>query len=392
MVHEMKSKQTHSAHKPQKKHGEPLLRGCNFRNLKSTPHTTRCVGGIDFKVQKLHSSPSEMNYAVRLEEYYSRKFGQVVTPISLLKTLAVISSTFEENVKLWVLNVAPSRHLKTQTTQEQTRIFPKDRLVYVGSDFTIHGLIRDYDSGRKIDRKCLLINDMTLLLASKAKQARSRLIDAFSELASEGRYIYRDFQQSYEVKARFSLIANITPHSFLVNRKQLLGNTFIERCLVVYHALTEEEMSEANLNREDRAGHHIERFKRKLRESDVSVTSEDTVRFDEYARRWRVYGAYSSSSSIFDMIGSVVVAYAILSGHRKITRGEYRLLDMLEPQIRNPNESVKLRILELAHQGRSIQDICSILNESYETYRPFVSRVIADYTRRGVLPVPATGK
>jgi hypothetical protein len=275
--------------------------------------------------------------------------------------------------------------LKTQTTQEQTRIFPKDRLVYVGSDFTIHGIIRDYESGRKIDKKCLLINDMTLLLASKAKQTRSRLIDAFSELASEGRYIYRDFQQTHEVKARFSLIANITPHSFLVNRKQLLGNTFIERCLVVYHALTEEEMSEANLNREDRASCNIERFKQKLQESDVTVTSEDRVRFDEYARRWRIYGAYSSSSSLFDMIKSVAIAYAIISGHRRITQNEYRMLDMLEHHLRNPNEAVKLQILELAHQGRSTRDICNILNENYETYRPFVSRLIGDYVRRGVL-------
>jgi hypothetical protein len=83
-------------------------------------------------------------------------------------------------------------------------------------------------------------------------------------------------------------------------------------------------MSEANLNREDRAQRNIERFKQKLRDSEVAVTSEDRVRFDEYARRWRIYGAYSSSSSVFDVIRSVAVAYAILSGHRKITRSKYR--------------------------------------------------------------------
>jgi hypothetical protein len=344
------------------------------------------MGGSDFKARKLRPrSASKLCYAVLLEKYYNRKFGQVVTPIAILKTLAVISSTFEENVRLWVLNVAPSRHLKTQTTQDQTRIFPKSKLVYVGSDFTIHGLIRDYDSGRKINRKCLLINDMTLLLASKAKQTRSRLIDAFSELASEGRYIYRDFQQSHEIKAHFSLIANITPHSFLVNKRNLLGNTFTERCLVVHHALTEEEMSGANLNRETRTTCRVQPFKQKLRESDITITAEDKVRFDEYARRWRLYGAYSSSSSVFDMIKSIAVAYAILSGHRRITCSEFRILDMLESYLRNPNESVRLKILELAHQSRSVSDICSILNEDYDSYHPFVSRVIGEYCRRGVL-------
>lgn len=366
--------------------------GCNFRNLKSKPHTGRYMGTSEFKVQKLHLRQG--NFAVRLEDYYSKKFGQVVTPIGVLKTLAGISSTFQNNVKLWILNVAPSRHLKTQTTQEQTRIFPKNKLVYVGSDFTIHGLIRDYDSGRKIDKKCLLVNDMTLLLASKAKQTRSRLIDAFSELASEGRYVYSDFQHTHEVKALFSLIANITLHSFLVNRRQLLGNTFIERCLVVYHALTDEEMSEGNLNRDQREVMKIEKFKSSVREQDVRVTREDLVRFDEYAKRWRLLGGYSSSSAIFDMIKSVAIAYAILSRHRKITKAEYRFLNMLEPYLQNPEESVKLTILELAHQRRSVKDICQILNRDHEKYRPFVSRTITEYRRKGVLPwrrtAPAT--
>jgi hypothetical protein len=257
--------------------------------------------------------------------------------------------------------------------------------VYLGSDFTIHGVIREYESGRKIDGKCLFINDMTLLLGSKAEQTRSRLIDALSELASEGRYIYRDFQRSYEVKARFSLIANITPHSFMVNRRQLLGNTFTERCLIVYHALTDEEMSDANLNRDQRVAMKIEKFTPRITEEDVQVTREDLVRFDEYARRWRILGGYSSSSALFDMIKSAAIAYAILSGHRKITRAEYRFLDMLEPYLRNPDEDMKLRILELAHQGRSIRDICQILNKDYETYRPFVSRTLGEYRRKGIL-------
>jgi hypothetical protein len=266
------------------------------------------------------------------------------------------------------------------------RIFSKDKLVYVGSDFTIHGLIRDFDSGRKIDRKCLFINDMTLLLGSKAERTRSRLIDAFSELRSEGRYIYRDYQRTYEVKARFSLIANITPHSFLVNRRQLLGNTFTERCLVVYHALTDEEMSDANLNRDQRSTLTIDKFKPRIAEDDVQVTREDLVRFDEYAKRWRILGGYSSSSALFDMIKSVVIGYAILSGHRKMTRAEYRYLDMLEPYLRNGDEDVKLRILQLAHEGRSVRDICQILNKDYETYRPFVSRTLSEYRRKGILP------
>ena len=51
----------------------------------------------------------------------------------------------------------------------------------------------------------------------------------------------------------------------------------------------------------------------------------------------------------------------------------------------------KLKILELAHQGRSIRDICSMLDKEYDKYRPFVSKVIGEYRRRGVLaPIAQT--
>jgi hypothetical protein len=222
-------------------------------------------------------------------------------------------------------------------------------------------------------------------LDSKADRTKARLVDAFAELASEGRYIYSDYQTTREIKARFGLIANITPDSYFRNRRKLLGNTFTERCLVVYHQLTNEEMSEANLHRQERTSLRIEPFKQVLTEDDVKITRTDTVRFDEHAKRWRILGAYSSSSALFDMIKSTAVAYAILSNHPRITEDEYRFLDMLEPHIRNPFESARLRILELAHEGRSIHDICNIMNQDQNTYRPFVSRTINEYRRKGVL-------
>ena len=151
-----------------------------------------------------------------------------------MKTLAVISGGFKRNVKIWVLHVAPSRQLKSRTTNEQMHLFPKKKTEYVGSDFTIHGLIRSYETGKALDKKCLLINDPTLLLDSKADRTKARLVDAFAELASEGRYIYSDYQKTHEIKAQFSLIANITPDSYFRNRKKLLGNTFRERCSVAY--------------------------------------------------------------------------------------------------------------------------------------------------------------
>ncbi|MCJ7425183.1 hypothetical protein MUP01_13085 [Candidatus Bathyarchaeota archaeon] len=70
------------------------------------------------------------------------------------------------------------------------KLFPKNKIEYVGSDFTIHGLVKQSENGKKLDKKCVLINDLTLLLDSKADRTKARLVDAFAELASEGRYIY----------------------------------------------------------------------------------------------------------------------------------------------------------------------------------------------------------
>jgi hypothetical protein len=192
---------------------------------------------------------------------------------------------------------------------------------------------RDYEGGRKLNNKCLAINDLTLLLASKVTRTSHRLIDALSELFSEGRYIYGDWQKRFEIKARFSLIANITPHSYHMNRHNLLGNTFLERCLVVFHRLTAEEMKAANLQRDRRGMLKPPRFRQTVQEKDVLVTKRDLERFNDVAERWQIAGGYSSSSQTFDMVKSIAVAYAILNGSRCITRAELLFLDVLEPYL-----------------------------------------------------------
>jgi hypothetical protein len=201
------------------------------------------------------------SYAKQLENYYTKKYNKTVSPIAILKTLAVISSDFKQNNKLWILHVAPSRHLKTKTSEEQRNIFSKKKLVEIGSDFTIHSLQREYKNS--FHNKCVIINDMTLLLGSKAPRTKARLIDAFSELASEGKYHYGDYGNDFTIKARFSLISNITPLSYLRNQKLLLGNTFTERCLIVYHKLSKDEMEDANVNRDIKNSLTIQKFQYK---------------------------------------------------------------------------------------------------------------------------------
>ena len=140
--------------------------------------------------------------------------------------------------------------------------------------------------------------------------------------SSEGEYHYGDFNNDFTIKARFALISNITPTSYLRNQRLLLGNTFTERCLVVYHQLTIEDMDDANFNRTTKNALKIERFKNtkpRICDKDVKVTRQDIIKFNEYARLWRIFGAYTSSSSLFDMIKSTAISYAILCRHTSVS-------------------------------------------------------------------------
>jgi hypothetical protein len=290
---------------------------------------------------------SHENFADLLRAHYAKKFGESVTPIAMLKSLAVISSSFTENVKLWIIHQAPSRHLKSQTSLEQARIFPSSKIVYAGSDFTIHGMAREFDNGKKLNNRCFSINDMTLLLASKAERTSHRLIDGLSELCSEGKYHYNDFGKDLDIRARFSFIANITPRSYWMNHDDLLANTFLDRCLIVFNKVTDEEMSEANVNRKRRNALRAPKFKSAIHEADVQVTRKDLVRLNEVAKRWRSMGGYSSISQTFDVVKSIAVAHAILSDSRKIGVGQFLFLDVLEPYVNTSEAAVREKISEL---------------------------------------------
>ena len=172
------------------------------------------------------------------------------------------------------------------------------------------------------------------------------------------------------------------------NQKLLLGNTFTERCLVVYHKLSEYEMEDANLNRTTKNSLTIEKFQNKipkLHDTDVEVTREDVRKFNEIAKRWRILGAYTSSSSVFDMIKSTAIAYAILCKHNSIGKPEYKFLDSLEPHICTSFEESKHQILVLYTRGFNQREICEQMGKDPEKYQGFVSRTLAYYRLSGVI-------
>jgi hypothetical protein len=117
-----------------------------------------------------------------------------ITRLLLLKACAVVSNQLEyPRLNVWC--VAPSRQYKSLTSIEIQHMFPSSYWIDVGSDFTIHGLYTAY--GSDVDGKTLMVNDATVLFASKAARTQQRLLGALAELLSDECYTYADFRHRW---------------------------------------------------------------------------------------------------------------------------------------------------------------------------------------------------
>lgn len=120
-------------------------------------------------IRKYSNSP----VSNELFDYFSKKFGQRLAPIALLKCCAVVSCK-QELPRLSVMHVAPTRQYKTYTSREVMNFFDKDFLIDLKSDFTMNSLSKykqPIENG-----KCLFVNDGTTLLASKSNRTKDRLV------------------------------------------------------------------------------------------------------------------------------------------------------------------------------------------------------------------------
>lgn len=161
-----------------------------------------------------------------------------ITPIKILKILAAISCKLERP-RLSILHVAPSRQLKTLTSNEVMKILDKEFWLNLQSDFSMNSL-RRYKKKLKKNR-CLFVNDGTTLFASKAHRFKDRLVGGLSELLADETYVYQDFRKRWKLSGQVTLVMNITSESYKNYKDRLLGLTFTERLLTIHHVLSEQE-------------------------------------------------------------------------------------------------------------------------------------------------------
>lgn len=317
-----------------------------------------------------------------LFEHSNKKFGQVVTPKFLLKCLAVVSCKLERP-RVSVLDVAPSRHLKTYTSTEIMDIFDSEFWINIKSDFTIHSLKRHRKKLKK--GKCLFVNDGTTLFASKSQRTKDRLVGGLSELLADEIYTYQDFRTKFSLSGRVTLVMNITSEAYQNYKDRLFGLTFSERLLTAHHTLSKQEKDEW-VAKEERA--------RKLHFEDcITVDDIETdariqrkyYKLIQYLAEEFSYLSLRSFVGCQDLIKATLLAHASLNKRQEVCKDDLKFLMMIKEYLVNPFSPFEGKIVKYASEGFSYRDICKKLGKP--NYIRQVQRVVEKAKLRGILDV-----
>ena len=322
----------------------------------------------------------ESPISLELLNYFDKKYGQLIAPIGLFKSCSITSANLRWP-RLSILSVAPTRQFKSRTSAEMESIFPKEYYIKAGSDFTIHGLARETKGD--VNKKCILVDDGTLLLTSKSKRAKDRLINAMAELLSDGEYKYCDFLRTLGLHGNCTAIVNMTLESFNRYENVLLGSTFLERFLTLFHNMPLVEQRSFIHNKDIKMAM---RFDRKLRISQRTITN--FKRYEEVFKGLAIdFSALSLRSFLgsFDVVKALAQAHASLNQRTKIIQDDLDAIKLARDYLINPMSPNENRIIRLFRQGKNYTDICLILGKEPKSYKPFVSRVVRRAKERGTI-------
>lgn len=317
-------------------------------------------------------------------DYFNENFGQMLAPVGVLKACALYSARLPNRFNLFC--VAPVGQFKSATSIIVQQFFPKTYYIDMGSDFTIHAIQSHY--GKKIDRKCLMVNDATLLFSTKEKRAKERLINALAELSSEGYYKYSERQSKFELYGRISIIMNMSLESYKHNRGKLFESTFLDRFLKVFYKMPPKEL--VNYCRM-----YFNKKELKVGESKVEKLPKRLTRRCDISEDYReVLVGFSKDISAISLtsltrteeqILALAKSHACLNGRAEVDDDDIDFVRSIISFCSDPISPNQEKIVRLYMQGRSYKDICLLLNMDYKTYKPYVSRVIQTAKLRGIV-------
>lgn len=325
----------------------------------------------------------ESEKSMAILEYFDTKYGQLIAPVGLFKSCAVVSSQLSWP-RLSVLAVAPTRQFKSSTSRDVEAMFPESYIIHAGSDFTMHRLFKQTNGD--VDRKCIFINDGTLLLRSKSTRGRDRLFNGLAELIADGEYRYGDYQNTFSIKGGCTAVANMTLEAFSRYEKSLMSMTFLERFLTLFYSMPPKEQHYFYEIKEERAIKAAGILKEKLRIRPFKIAN-----VEEYKKALvslaKDFSAISLRSFLgcADQVEALAISHAVLNGRFWLCEDDLEVVRMAREYIANPLSLIKPRIVNLYQQGRTQRDICLLLNKDYESYRPHVSRVLQEAKVRGII-------
>jgi len=232
--------------------------------------------------------------------------------------------------------------------------------------------------------RCLMINDATLLFASKKANVKDRLVNALAELLSENKYVYGDrVNPKLSIEARISMIMNMTLESYNKYQSTLIGSTFLERFLTLFYSMTEEELTEFARKRDEKISM---KFGKKLRIKTITFVEIDKNYKEvliDYAKRFSVLSV-KGFNSCHDVVLAIVRSHAALNNRNYICDDDIEMLRITENFLNNPFAPNESKIIEFYKQGRSYREICMLLGKD-EGYKSYVSRVVKKAKERGII-------
>ena len=293
-------------------------------------------------------------------EYFDRKYGQMIAPIGLAKACAIMSCKINERYTASIFTVAPTRQFKSMTSVDASKIFPKSYYIHLGSDFTIHDINEHY--GPDLGKRCLLVNDATLLFISKGRRTRDRLINGLAELLSDGVYRYGDRLSQFELKGKISVIMNMTMELYQYHKDILLSSTFLERFMTLFYAMPVREQISFVEEKHKRVCFKWRDFKpEKISFKKKAKFCDFLPKISEISQNFAVLSC-KSFFGVADQIKSICSAHACLNGRGEVTQDDMNFINSLLPYMNNPFAPNEHKIIMFARQGRTQKDICLLLN------------------------------
>lgn len=260
-------------------------------------------------------------------------------------------------------------------------ILSPDFYIDLRSDFTMNSL-RRYTEAFLLG-VCLFTNDVTAWLSSKAQRTKDRAVGGLSEFMSDGKYIYQDFRQKFELIGWVTMVLNITSETFQNNKDRLFGSTFSERLLTVHYAMTQKEKQEWVEKEETAKNIHFDKpITVDDIETEVELPPEYFVVIEHLAKEFS-FDSLNSPVSCQDLIKATLRAHAALNKRRQVCVDDLVFVKKIQPYLTNPFSPHEGKIVRLRAKGLSIAEICKAIHKG--NYQQQVQRVIRKAELRGIL-------